>query len=1470
MHFKSLFPVIITAVVLLLQPLFGSGQSIATEKVTLSLKDENLAAAIKKIEQQSVFRFFYRDADIAPVNHLNLDNGTRTIEQTLSTVLQNTELSFRQMEHHILLERKNSDSRYEIKGKIVNSADKQAVANASVFLSKTFTGTKTGNDGFFTLYNVKPGKYQLTISIVGFETYMQAITVENNDIILPDIVISPQIIALKEVTVKSATSAEKEKYFGWFTDEFIGTSELAQGCKILNPEILELDYDEATDMLTASAPDFLEIENNALGYKIKYKLTDFRVENQDKFSQKVHYDGYSLFEEMKGSPSQQKRWQKRRQKVYEGSPMHFLRSALAGRMDQEGFWVLPYLTFSNPARPGDSLIEAKINFYTKLKTKGSEVRDSLLWWSKRKDLPKTRDTLLSDLLRKKDVIRPTDRPGLFALGLTNHAYSLYVNYNKHHSMNITYDKNGIEHHDLNIHSFDDLSSPQNTQNTLVRFNAPYAFFDQNGIVVNSNDLTYSGVWGRERVAELLPIDYDPLQNEAVAAKKRAINDLSPAGPVSSSEALLKIKAISDSVSEIDASEKPYLQLDKDYYAMRDTIWYKAYLLKATSLAPSEKSGIMYIDLVNDSSKIVKRFSITVQNGFGWGNISLSEKEFGPGTYTLRAYTNWMRNFNNDYFFYKTFYLAGAGENNWLINKQLVNADDSREAHIKLLFSDMDRKPDTGRKMLLNVFAGDKHLYKQTLQLDKNGLMDFNMKFPEGRSKLIIIAENAAEKKKAVIPVALNQRGDVDVQFLAEGGNLVAGLPSFVGFKAIGEDGRGVDISGVVLNNDKQQVAEFKSLHNGMGSFELTPNEGEKYIARVNLIGGLVKEYPLPEVKSSGIVLHVQNQIGSDSLKVSLTASNDFALLRNNYFLIARARGIVCYAAVVNFKEGNFIKRKIAKSLFPAGIVHFTLMNLNRQPLCERLAYIDRGDLHIQVLNAGQSFKLKDSVVLKIKVTDADGDPVAGNFSLAVTDDAKVKTDSLNHFNINDYLLLTSDLKGYVEKPGYYLSTKTPETWQALDNLLLTQGWVGYDWKNVFSPPANTYQPERDFKIQGNVVNVFNKPVKGTNVFLFSVKPAMLIDTLTNDKGKFVFDRLPRVDTAIFVLKAVNKNDKSFNVVIRMDEIQPPAFALAQPDMAPWYVNSDSTLINYARSNALQQELAYYKATGHWLKEVKITAKKIVKDSQNLNGPGNADLVMDEQDLEKAGKKTWLQVLEENIPGFRQNYGVEKSATTVYSAQLPIDIVTGYQTNGWYAVKFKVARFIIDGVELTPTLVTQLEGDEWDLMTRLNYFLKTHTAEDIKGIELVYSSKLNDAYEIKYPAFDPFIDHAFIEITTRTGNGPFFGYTPGMYLDKPLALSWPKKFYKPKYTAGDTTTRIPEFRSTIDWEPNIFTDKNGMATISFFAADKPSTYTVTIEGTDMNGSVGSTTAKINIGVKKPKEALNKEGFNKVRINRAAGK
>ena len=450
--------------------------------------------------------------------------------------------------------------------------------------------------------------------------------------------------------------------------------------------------------------------------------------------------------------------------------------------------------------------------------------------------------------------------------------------------------------------------------------------------------------------------------------------------------------------------------------------------------------------------------VPVVSGISWGDIALDEEDIPEGSYTLRAYTNWMRNFGEDYIFKKNIYISA------LSNSTLVKASfklDSLAGKNKvtadLTFANLNKDPIRLKDMQLKIMNGRHNLFKDKATTGMDGSLNINFDLVDKTqlNNLSIIANQTGkgitDTATLTIPVTINRPENTDVQFMPEGGNLVAGIATKVGFKAIGEDGKGTDVTGKIINSKNQTITPIQTIHKGMGSFELTPEANESYTAVINLPNKTTKSYPLPKVSPTGTALRITNK-GNDSLEITLTAT----IIPATYYLIGQSRGVVCYAATISFKDAA-VKKIIAKNLFPTGIARFTLLNQNNIPLNERIVYIDHHDnLNISITSNKASYTKRDSIALNIQVKDKDGNPVHGTFGLAVTDNSQVKADSIGS-NIINNLLFTSDLKGTVEEPGWYFdpdsnqhATATQKA-IALDNLLLTQGWVGYDWKQVFDP-----------------------------------------------------------------------------------------------------------------------------------------------------------------------------------------------------------------------------------------------------------------------------------------------------------------------------------------------------------------------------------------------------------------------------------
>ncbi len=349
---------------------------------------------------------------------------------------------------------------YTISGRVLNKADKSPVASASVFLNNTLVGARTNDKGSFLLTNVKAGQYDLVVSSVGYETSHQTLMV-NADVTIADIVIAPKAIALREV--KIIPDAEKARLFSKFKGLFFGSSPYTDQCKIINPDVIDIDYDNPTRVLTATSSDFIEIENKALGYKIKYLLTSFK--NDDK-EHMLYFEGSTLFEELKGSRHEHREWTKNRLQAYKGSSMHFLRSLLSGDIYEQGFKVLRLVQKPNP------------DYY--------------------KDGKKYTESLYTKPLGVSDMLKRTDVKGLFALSFDD---CLYVMYSK--EMNAT----PVDKMIKNGETVPDYLNDYIT--TTVIFEKPYAVFDTNGIFIDPSSVIFEGKWGNSRMAELLPTDYAP-------------------------------------------------------------------------------------------------------------------------------------------------------------------------------------------------------------------------------------------------------------------------------------------------------------------------------------------------------------------------------------------------------------------------------------------------------------------------------------------------------------------------------------------------------------------------------------------------------------------------------------------------------------------------------------------------------------------------------------------------------------------------------------------------------------------------------------------------------------------------------------------------------------------------------------------------------------------------------------------------
>lgn len=975
--------------------------------------------------------------------------------------------------------------------------------------------------------------------------------------------------------------------------------------------------------------------------------------------------------------------------------------------------------------------------------------------------------------------------------------------------------------------------------TDVNGNATFDFFNADGpgnyrVVVEG--INADGQLGRQIYR--YTVDESQLKNNASA----------PAD-----QALAKITTPVDNLNKQLPVEKVYMHIDKPYYNIGDTLWFKSYTLNGVNFTPTRISGLLYVELVDDSAHVARRISVSIKDGQTIGQIALKNGIFKEGGYTLRAYTNWMQNFKGAYVFSQRFFISRPSLKTWIVNStaKLQTVGDKDEIYIKLRLSyagDISHAV-AYQKVNVKLYDDERHyLTNQAMQTGADGSLDIEHELStkaDGRKMRIEISSlDKDEHYKVVqVPVIINRNQNIDVQFLPEGGHLVAGIKSVMGFKAVAEDGLGTAVSGSIYDSKGNEVVSFVSLYKGMGSFEFTPLPGEAYTARINQ--PVVKTLQLPVIHPAGMVMHIDNPEQGDSLKIQINGGNS-SKLDSAYYLIGMSRGSIYYSAKVNFNNPDF---KVAKSQFPSGVTKFTLF-AGQIPLAERLIYIENNDaLKINIKPNKLSYKKRDSIGLEIEVRDKAGMPVQGSFSLAVTDDSQVRPDSLDNNGIVASLLLKSELKGTIETPGFYLAHKDKRAWRALDNLMLTQGWAGYEWKDIFAHAQPIkFKPEQPYIVQGRASNVLNKPLINNTIRLTSLLPPFSEETTTDSLGLFKFNDLPHLDSGVYLLQAINNKGsvKSFGEVSveRFKSVIAPEIP-AVP-IIPWYVNVDTTTLNYIKRKSVIEKDDYF-MTEHVLNQVDIKSTKVIPESRNTFGPGGSDMVFDQKDIKASGATNLYEILSQKLPGFK----VVGARWIIFRGNkeiLPVLEFNGYsidlRMNGWplpidvdlpmqnkiqtveansikdvIAVPLKNGRNSFDINENTPDVIEALSDMQ---------------IEGLKGIEVAYSRK--NTNRAGYVDFD----WAHVELTTISGP-PTAGGGAATTKYRPMPITTPKSFYSPKYQPNIPLNQ-PDYRPTVYWEPNIITDRNGKAHLSFYTTDIVDGYTLKIAGVSENGDIGNNTFK----------------------------
>ena len=180
-----------------------------------------------------------------------------------------------------------------------------------------------------------------------------------------------------------------------------------------------------------------------------------------------------------------------------------------------------------------------------------------------------------------------------------------------------------------------------------------------------------------------------------------------------------------------AAERIYMHTDKSSYLAGDTIWLKGYVMNSMRLNASTKSGLLYVELADDSNQLVKRIMLPLYYGLTYGCIPLDE-EMRATVYTLRAYTNWMRNAGEDYMFKKPIHIRKIKDDDWIVNYNYRVIKDSGKQTVNLGFKvqQFDKTPVGLREMRVSVIGGNRTLWRKNTETTYDGLLNMTFKNPD--------------------------------------------------------------------------------------------------------------------------------------------------------------------------------------------------------------------------------------------------------------------------------------------------------------------------------------------------------------------------------------------------------------------------------------------------------------------------------------------------------------------------------------------------------------------------------------------------------------------------------------------------------------------------------------------------------------------------------------------------------------------
>ncbi len=730
--------------------------------------------------------------------------------------------------------------------------------------------------------------------------------------------------------------------------------------------------------------------------------------------------------------------------------------------------------------------------------------------------------------------------------------------------------------------------------------------------------------------------------------------------------------------KLRGQEKIYLHTDKEFYLTGENIWYKAYLLDATRHLPSDKSKFIYTELIDKADSIVLRQKLH-QDSIGFYGNMLLPKDLPSGKYQLRAYTIWMENTPEEFFFRKVI----------TIHNPYPNKADSIEAS----------SPD------------------KTLPTK--------------------VSTKNATGSDALKP---------DIQFFPEGGHLITGRTNLVAFKAIDTTGLSVEVSGTIMDDSGTKVCNFNSVLKGMGRFLLPVESGQSYFAEIKITNGKTFRFALPTPTDNA--LDVRAKILPNCLVYYLD-KGDAIPADLKRFLIIHQRG-----KLLRIEEVNRIPKvdTLKFNGLSDGIAHILLTDSLGNPLTERLCFIQNPANRKKVVLATQHNSEKD--LLQLSVTDEHGKAVDGSYSISVSgNDLPLG----NRTHIESNLLLSAELKGYIEEPEIYFLDSLDNRSVKIDNLLLTQGWSRFDVPVLLQGTVTAGKhPVEKGQILSGIVRDKKKslPAADIPVTIMGMKSRVLEAPVTDTNGRFFVESISFSDSTNFIFRAGDKMKSKHYIEVDQD-----TFPKIRTDMP-------KVRLDNIGETRLSQQIKLLKVTDKMrqvnLGQVDVNANRFQKPKSKSYFNQMSEQTVDQTRLKDYPKYSLPEVLPLLFP-FIQNDAMSNAPTM---------------------------RNVTKNEFITPALLVNERYFEWDEFAIYGYL-----TEDIESIDIVRGITAQQF------AQNPGI------VVVHLKAGAQNKLQSNVQIVNLLGWHKPAGFYRPKYIYSDEKKLLSPY-ATLYWSPDVRVNSTG--------------------------------------------------------------